>query len=364
MRLIVLLAFVLVQAAARPALFTTPYSAAEMTDKQAVVETDQGTFVIQLLPDAAPNHVGHFMKFARDGAYAGTVFHRVVKYGIVQGGDPLSKDPAKSALYGTGGHGELKSELNAQKQTAGAVSAVLQPGRPDSGGAQFFVTVTDQPGLDGQYTVFGRVVEGIEVVQQISAVEADADGRPKARLTIKSVTIRDTPVDPFASAPAADLAEYRAVIETSKGVVSLEFLPDKAPETVRNFLQLAAAGVFDNTLVHRVVSNFVIQTGAPAYRQSPLTPAQQKLLHNLQPEFNDTVNAPGIVSMARGEDPASAQSSFFICTGDCRSLDGKYTAFARVTSAMDVVKAIEAVPVNGETPRDPVLVTKVRVEKK
>ena len=116
--------------------------------------------------------------------------------------------------------------------------------------------------------------------------------------------------------------------------------------------------------MHRVVPNFVIQTGAPAYRQSPLTPSQQKLIHNLQPEFNDTVNAPGVVSMARGADPASAQSSFFICTGDCASLNGTYTAFAKVVAGMDVVKAIEAVPVNGETPRDPVLVTKVRVDKK
>lgn len=364
MRVLFVVVIALAQAAARPALFTTPYAAAEIQDKQAVVETDLGVFVIQLLPDAAPNHVGYFMKLARDGAYAGTVFHRVIKYGIIQGGDPLSKDPSKAAQYGTGGHGFLKFELNAQKQTAGAVSAVLQPGRPDSGGAQFFVTVTDQPGLDGQYTIFGRVVEGIEIVQQLSAVEADPDGRPKTRLTIKSVTIRDTPVDPFVKATPAELAGYRAVIETAKGAMTLEFLADKAPDTVRSFLQLAAAGVYDNTPFHRVVANFVIQTGAAAYRQSPLTPAQQKLIHNLQPEFNDTVNVPGVVSMARGDDPASAQTSFFICTGDCRMLDGKYTAFAKVTAGLDVMKAIEAVPVNGETPREPVLVTKIRAEKK
>ena len=153
----------------------------EMKDKQAVVETEPGTFVIQLLPDAAPNHVGHFMTLAREGAYAGTIFHRVVKYGIIQGGDPLSKDPAKSALYGTGGHGTLRAEPNAQKQTAGAVSAVLQPGRPDSGGAQFFITVTDQPGLDGQYTVFGRVIEASRSSSGSRRCAADAESRPAAR---------------------------------------------------------------------------------------------------------------------------------------------------------------------------------------
>jgi peptidyl-prolyl cis-trans isomerase B (cyclophilin B) len=355
------------QAASRPAFFTSPYSADQMKGKQAVIETDAGSFVIQLLPEVAANHVGHFMKLAADGAYTGTLFHRVIKYGLIQGGDPLSRDPSKSALYGTGGLGELKAEINNEKHTAGAVSAVLQPGRPDSAGAQFFVCVIDQPPLDGHYTVFGRVVEGLEVVQQISAVDADAEGHPKTRLAIRSVTIRNAPPvvpDPFVGATAADLNGYRAVLETSKGMVTLEFLADKAPETVRNFLQLAAAGVYDNTLVHRVVPNFVIQTGAPAFRQSPLTAAQQKLIHNLQSEFNDTLNAPGVVSMARGDDPASAQTSFFICTGDCRSLDGKYTAFAKVSSGLPVVKAIEAVPVDGEKPAEPVLVTRIRVEKK
>jgi cyclophilin family peptidyl-prolyl cis-trans isomerase len=74
-----------------------------MKGKQAVVATSAGTFVIELLPEAAPNHVGHFMKLARDGAYASTQFHRVIKYGIVQGGDPLTKDPSKTAQYGQGG---------------------------------------------------------------------------------------------------------------------------------------------------------------------------------------------------------------------------------------------------------------------
>jgi peptidyl-prolyl cis-trans isomerase B (cyclophilin B) len=356
-----------IQAASRQAMFTSPYTLDEMKGKQAVIETDAGTIVLQLLPEVAPNHVGHFMKLARDGTYVGTIFHHVVRYGIILGGDPLSKDPAKAALYGTGGLGELKAEPNPEKQSAGAVSAVLQPGRPDSAGAQFFICASDQPTLDGQYTVFARVVDGLEVVQQISATDADAEGRPKARIAIKSVTIRDTPPPvraPFVDATAAEMAGYRAVLQTTKGAITLEFLPDKAPETVRNFLQLATAGVFDNILVHRVVPNFVIQTGALAYRSSPLTAAQQKLVHNLAPEFNDTPHAAGIVSMAHGDDPGSGQTSFFICTGECRALDGKFTAFAKVVSGLDVVKAIEAVPADGETPKEPVVVQKVQVEKK
>src|SRR5262245_8146386 len=81
---------------AAPQFFTTPLSLDEMRNKQAVVETDLGTMVIDLLPEAAPNHVGYFIKNAQDGTYAGTVFHRVVRQGIVQGGDPLTKDPSKA----------------------------------------------------------------------------------------------------------------------------------------------------------------------------------------------------------------------------------------------------------------------------
>jgi len=351
-------------APARQTSSTSPLTPEQTKNKQAVVETTMGRFVIELLPEAAPNHVGYFMKLAADGAYARTTFHRVIKYGIIQGGDPISRDPARASLYGTGGLNVLKPEINKEPMTAGAVAAVLAPGKPDSAGAQFFICATDQAALQGQYTVFGRVVEGLELVQQISAVAADGEGRPVSRIEITSVTIRDTPPpvrDPFIDASAAELARYRAVLETTKGEIELEFLTDKAPETTRQFLRLAAAGVLDGTAVHRVVPNFVLQTGALAYRAEPLTPAQQKLVRSLEPEFSDIQNVPGVVSMARGNDPASATTSFFICTGECRALDGQYTAFARVVRGMETVQAIAAVPVDGETPKEPIMLARVRI---
>ena len=331
--------------------------------KQAVVETTLGPFVIELLPDSAPNHVAYFTKLAQTGGYAGTTIHRVIKYGLIQGGDPLSRDPAKSASYGTGGLNVLRPEINAEPMTAGAVGAVLLPGRPNSGGAQFFVCATDQPTLQGQYTVFGRVVEGLDIVQKISAVEAKGD-RPVDRIVIASVTIRDKPPpvkDPLVVATAAELGAYRAVLQTTKGEIELAMLADKAPETVRQFLRLSAAGIFDGTAVHRVVPNFVIQMGAIAFRDQPLTVVQNALVRNLPPEFSDVVNVPGVVSMARGEDPASATTSFFICTGECRALDGQYTAFARVVRGMEVLQAIAAVPVDGETPKEKIVLTTARV---
>ena len=342
--------------------FKTPYSLDDMRGKQAVVETSLGTFVLQLLPDAAPNHVGLFMRIAREGGFAGTAFHRVVKYAVIQGGDPFTRDSARVADWGQGGLNQVTREPNSEKHTAGTVSAVADPSRPDSAGSQFFVAVTDQPALDGQYTVFARVVEGIEIVQQISAVDADADGRPRARVDVKAVTIRDTPVEPFVKDSAVDLGRHRAIVETSLGVLELEMMPDKAPETVRQFLRVAQAGIYDNTLVHRIAPGFVVQTGAINFRQTPLTPSQMRLVRTQAPEFTDTPNEFGIVSMARGDDPASATTSFFICIGQCRTLDGKYTVFARVAGGVEVLDRIAGVPVDGETPLKPVLVTRVRIE--
>jgi len=306
------------------------------------------------------------MKLAKEGAYAGTTFHRAVKLGIIQGGDPLTKDPAKRALYGTGGLGVLRAEISQEPVTAGAVAAVLQPNKPDSAGSQFFIAVTDQAALNGEFTVFGRVAEGLEVAQQISEAPTDDQGKLTDRVEIVAVTIRDAPPPepvPFSSESAADLAQYRAVLETSRGPVTLEFLPDKAPEHVRNFLWLAAAGVYDGTSFHRIVRGFVVQTGMVSTRSAPLTQKQKTLVTTLRPEFNDTLHVAGTVSMARLDDPASASTSFFICTATAPSLDNKYTAFARVVEGMDVVTAIEQEPLDGEAPRTRIELKSVRVAK-
>jgi cyclophilin family peptidyl-prolyl cis-trans isomerase len=358
-------ALVVAQTAKPPAPFKTPLTLAEMTSKQAVVNTTAGAFVIDLRPDLAPNHVGYFMNLAKEGAYDGTSIHRVVRLGIIQGGDPLSKDPAKAKLFGTGGLGVLKAETSTEKHTRGAVAAVLQPGRPDSAGSQFFVCVTDQPALDGNYTIFGRVSEGMDAVQKISETPAGSDGAPAERIEIRSITIRDTPPpepEPFSTESAADLARVRAVLETTAGSITIEFFPDKAIEHTRAFLRLAAAGVFDGASFHRVVRGFVIQTGSLTSR-GPLTEKQQKLVRPLQPEFNDTKHVKGIVSMARGDDLASATTSFFIVTGDAVSLDGKYTAFGRVVEGLPVVEVIELTPVNGEAPVTRVELKAVRIMK-
>src|SRR5262249_8185129 len=136
--------------------------------KQAVGETSAGTLVIDLAADVAPNQVAYFIKTAQESGYDGTVFHRVIRYGMVQGGDPLTKDPAKRAQWGTGGLNAVKAEARAPKMTRGSVAAVMVRDKPDSAGSQFFIVLADQPSLDNQYTVFGHVADGIEVLQRIS----------------------------------------------------------------------------------------------------------------------------------------------------------------------------------------------------
>jgi peptidyl-prolyl cis-trans isomerase B (cyclophilin B) len=365
--LLLVLAMLVVQSAKPSPPFKNTLSLQDMTNKQAVVKTTAGTFVIDLRPDLAPNHVGYFIKLAREGAYNGTTFHRIIRLGLIQGGDPLSRDKTKAKLYGTGGLGVLKPEISAEPQTRGAVSAVLIPGKPDSAGAQFFVNVSDQTALSGKFTVFGRVSEGMDVVEKISQTPATPGPGfiASERVEISTMEIRDTPPpepEPFSTETVDALRAYRAVLETSAGPITIELFPERAPGHVRAFLRMAAAGVFDGTSFHRVVKGFVVQTGSLDTR-GPLTEKQQKLVRPLQPEFNDTKHVKGIVSMARGDDPGSALTSFFIVTGDASSLDGKYTVFGRVIDGLTVVEAIEQTPLNGEAPVTRIELKTVRVVK-
>jgi peptidyl-prolyl cis-trans isomerase B (cyclophilin B) len=347
-------------------LFGATSVPAQSVPKQAVLDTTAGTIVMDLLADRAPNHVALFVKTAQAGGYDGTTFFRMIKFGIIQGGDPVTKDAAARGKYGTGGLNLLKPEITDEKHTRGAVSATQIPGKTDSAGTQFFIAVTDQPGLDGKYTIFARVVEGILVAQKISETAVDDTGLAIDRVVVNKVTIRDKPADtaePFSTEPVEELARYRAVLDTSMGEITLSFTPDKAPNHVRNFLRLAQAGLYDGMSFHRVVKGFVIQSGHLPTR-GPLGETQQKYVRNMKAEFNDQVHDKGTLSMARLADPDSASTSFFIVTARAEALDGKYSAFGKVESGLDVVEKIEAVAVNGEEPQQRVELRRVTVVRK
>ena len=345
--------------------FTSKLPLSELQNKQAVLDTSYGTIVFDLLPEAAPNHVAFFITRAREKAFDGTTFHRVIQNGIVQGGDPLSRDPAQAGKYGTGGLRQLRFEPNGEKHTRGAVSAVLIPGERDSAGAQFFICVSDQPSLDGQYTVFARVAEGIAIAQKISQVAA-ANGVPSDRIVIRTVTIREKPApvpEPFSTESISELSKTQVVMETSLGALTIQMFPDKAPNHVRQFLRLAAAGAYNGTALHRVVRGFVAQGGYMPSRTTPLDERQQGFVRKLMPEFNDTPHELGTLSMARGDDPGSADTSFFLVLDRTPSLDGKYTVFGKVVGGIDVLEKIGGVAVDGETPRTRIEVTRVTISK-
>ena len=166
----------------------TPEEIAAMKQTGAVIHTDFGDIVLEFLPEVAPNHVDNFSSLAKQGFYDGTTFHRVIPGFMIQGGDPNSKDPDRSR-HGTGGPGySMKAEFNSTPHQRGIVS-MARSRHPDSAGSQFFICVADVPHLNGQYTAFGKVVKGMEVVDKIAAQKRDARDNPleTVKMTVEIV---------------------------------------------------------------------------------------------------------------------------------------------------------------------------------
>src|SRR6201993_4489581 len=164
------------------------------SNEVAVIKTNEGDMVVQFWTDAAPNTIENFKKLARQGFYDGTTFHRIVKGFMIQGGDPNSKDPAKESSYGQGGPGyQIKAEFNNHSHDRGVIS-MARGSDPDSAGSQFFICLAPVRRLDGQYTTFGKLIKGDDVLDKIgnTPVERNAQGevsKPTKRVVIESVKI-------------------------------------------------------------------------------------------------------------------------------------------------------------------------------
>src|SRR5216117_3888599 len=164
------------------------------TNEVAVIKTSEGDMVVQLWKDAAPKTIENFKKLARKGFYDGTIFHRIVKEFMIQGGDPNSKDPAKENSYGQGGPGyNIKAEFNDHSHDRGVVS-MARGSDPDSAGSQFFICLAPIHRLDHQYTTFGKLIKGENVLEKIgnTPVERNAQGemsKPTKRITINKIDI-------------------------------------------------------------------------------------------------------------------------------------------------------------------------------
>jgi peptidyl-prolyl cis-trans isomerase B (cyclophilin B) len=160
----------------------------------AVIKTSAGEMVIEFWPDVAPKTVENFIKLAKQGFYDGTAFHRIVKGFMVQGGDPLTKDPAKEARWGTGDPGyKIKAEFSEKKHERGVVS-MARGGDPDSAGCQFFICLDPAPFLDGKYTAFGKLIKGEDVLIKLGETPTgfSANGeksKPQQRVAVESIKI-------------------------------------------------------------------------------------------------------------------------------------------------------------------------------
>ena len=160
----------------------------------AVIKTSEGEMVAEFWPEVAPNTVENFKKLARSGFYDGTAFHRIVKGFMIQGGDPLTKDPAKESRYGTGDPGyKIKAEFNDRSHERGVLS-MARSSDPDSAGSQFFICLANVSRLDHQYTTFGKLIKGDDVLGKIGNAETvmgsdGAQSKPTKRVVIESIKI-------------------------------------------------------------------------------------------------------------------------------------------------------------------------------
>lgn len=167
---------------------------ASAVDEVAVIDTSKGQLVVEFWPDVAPKTVANFKKLAAAGFYNGTAFHRIIDGFMAQGGDPLTKDPAQEARWGTGGPGYMiDAEFNDRKHERGVLS-MARTADPNSAGSQFFLMLGAAPHLDGKYTGFGKVIKGDATLAKIAATPVTVSpsgepSKPTERVEIKSVKI-------------------------------------------------------------------------------------------------------------------------------------------------------------------------------
>ena len=176
------------------ALAAAPIVLAADAKEVAVIKTSAGEMVVEFWPDVAPKTVENFKKLANEKFYDGTAFHRIMKGFMIQGGDPLTKDPAKEARWGTGDPGyKIKAEFSAKKHEPGVIS-MARGGDPDSAGCQFFICLGSPSFLDGKYTCFGKLIKGDDVLQKLGETKTGPSGngepsKPLERVALESIRI-------------------------------------------------------------------------------------------------------------------------------------------------------------------------------
>ena len=160
-----------------------------MEQTKATLKTNKGTIVIELFADKTPNTVKNFTTLSESGFYNETKFHRIIEGFMIQGGDPLSKDDTMKARWGTGGPGYMFEDeiVSSLSNVPGTIS--MANAGPNTNGSQFFINVGENTFLDGKHAVFGKVVEGMDIVEELNSVATDATDKPLDPVVISTITI-------------------------------------------------------------------------------------------------------------------------------------------------------------------------------
>lgn len=195
------------------------------------------------------------------------------------------------------------------------------------------------------------------VVCSFAAQEQEPAKKANAREAAPEIA-----AEPFDGASVEKMAAQCVTLETEVGAIEIAMMPEVAPESVRNFLNLSATGLFDTTTFSRVVKGFVIQGGNLSTGEKWNSDTAKRMSRRLPDEPGIVKHVRGIVSMARGDEPNSATTNFFILVGPAQHLDSKFAAFGTVTKGMEVVDAVNAAPVEGEKPEKPVKINRAVVK--
>lgn len=323
---------------------------------QATIITDKGNIVVELFPDA-PQGVNNFVTLAKNGYYDGLTFHRVEPNFVVQGGDPNGD--------GTGGPGyTIPAEIK-HTHPRGAVAWArtgdqVNPERRSSG-SQFYITLRETPFLDGQYSVFGQVISGMEIVdkiavgdkiQRIDIAEAATSrlptptptplpkapksetGRPLAKLPLEE---REGIYNTAPEVPAQLPAAYQATIKTPKGDVVVALDPKTAPKAVYNFVTLANLGYYDNMPVAFTQADLYLVSGSPASR--PDSDVGYGLTPEVGPQGSPVIT--GTMALYPTFDPVTGDvlasgSQFFISFVEVEDNQTPLSVLGQVISGLDV----------------------------
>ena len=322
---------------------------------------DYGEITLELYHDVAPKTVENFVTLVSEGFYDGLTFHRVVSGFMIQGGDPDGDGTGGSEKTITGEFA-LNGFENNLSHTRGVIS-MARSNDPNSASSQFFICHGDAQSLDGSYAAFGKVIDGMDTVDAIAAVNTVYNSYGSE----KSVPAKDIFIDYIVLLEQYDRdgedAAEREPLETKSeeelyadpvkvemsvkghGKITLELYPNLAPETVENFITLASDGFYDGLTFHRIVSGFMIQGGDPDGNGTGGSDKNIKGEFQINGHYNPLSHKRGVISMARSSAPDSASSQFFICHADAKSLDGQYAAFGKVIEGLETVDSIAAVEV-------------------